>query len=197
MLCLIFGIYVFRTLSISTIQISFACGKSDFFGPKDPKNIQIKKAIVNMQSNTRQEIRLRAAGKGDLSIVADLLSHLGYTPKRPCLSQAFDQALTDESLHILLAADNVQCLGLITLRTQVCLRLAGTLASIEELVVHPRARGLGIGCCMLEWAKATAKDMQAVRLEVAISTSRQSYERQFYLKNGFSLARSRLYRWPG
>ncbi|MDZ7761440.1 MAG: GNAT family N-acetyltransferase [Desulfovermiculus sp.] len=123
------------------------------------------------------------------------MSHLGYTPKRPCLSQAFDQALTDESLHILLAADNVQCLGLITLRTQVCLRLAGTLASIEELVVHPRARGLGIGSQMLEWAKNQAEALRAARLEVIISTSRQSFERRFYLKNGFTLAHSRLFRW--
>ncbi|MDZ7761080.1 MAG: GNAT family N-acetyltransferase [Desulfovermiculus sp.] len=92
-------------------------------------------------------------------------------------------------------ADNVQCLGLITLRTQVCLRLAGTLASIEELVVHPRARGLGIGSQMLEWAKNQAEAMRAVRLEVIISTSRQSFERRFYLKNGFTLAHSRLFRW--
>ncbi|MFO7801450.1 MAG: GNAT family N-acetyltransferase [Desulfovermiculus sp.] len=142
-----------------------------------------------------QGIRLRPAEKGDLPVVTELLAHLGYTPKMPWLSQAFHQALTDESLHILLAADNVQCLGLITLRTQVCLRLAGTLASIEELVVHPRARGLGIGSRMLEWAKKQVEDLQAVRLEVIISTSRQSFERRFYLKNGFSLAQSCLFRW--
>ena len=142
-----------------------------------------------------QGIRLRPAEKKDLPVVTELLAHLGYTPKSPCLSLAFAQALTDENLHILLAVDNVQCLGLITLRTQVCLRLAGTLASIEELVVHPLARGLGIGSQMLEWAKSQAEDLQAARLEVIISTSRQSFERRFYLKNGFSLAQSRLFRW--
>lgn len=140
---------------------------------------------------------MRPAEASDLPVVTELLVHLGYTLENSLFDQVFYQALMDKSLHIFLAAENVQCLGLITLRTQVCLRLAGTLATIEELVVHPRARGLGIGSYMLEWAKTTAKDMQAVRLEVAISTSRQSYERQFYLKNGFSLARSRLYRWPG
>ncbi|MFP4284666.1 MAG: GNAT family N-acetyltransferase [Desulfovermiculus sp.] len=150
-----------------------------------------------MQNNTMQGIRMRPAQAGDLPVVTELLIHLGYAVENSVLDQVFDQALMDESLHVFLAADNVQCLGLITLRTQVCLRLAGTLATIEELVVHPRARGLGIGCCMLQWAKDTAKEMQAVRLEVAISTSRQSYERRFYLKNGFFLARSRLYRWPG
>ncbi len=148
-----------------------------------------------MQSNPRQGIRLRPAGKGDLPVVTELLAHLGYTPESSLLSEAFHRVLTDESLHILLAADNVQCLGLITLRTQVCLRLAGTLASIEELVVHPRARGLGIGSQMLEWAKNQAEAMRAVRLEVIISTSRQSFERRFYLKNGFTLAHSRLFRW--
>lgn len=148
-----------------------------------------------MQSNTMQGIRLRPAEKGDLLVITELLAHLGYTPERSLLSQAFHRALMDESLHILLATDNVQCLGLITLRTQVCLRLAGTLASIEELVVHPRARGLGIGSHMLEWAKNQAENLQAARLEVIISTSRQSFERRFYLKNGFSLAQSRLFRW--
>ncbi|MFO7875581.1 MAG: GNAT family N-acetyltransferase [Desulfovermiculus sp.] len=150
-----------------------------------------------MQSSTMQGIRMRPAETSDLPVVTELLVHLGYTLENSLFEQIFHRALMDESLHVFLAADNVQCLGLITLRTQVCLRLAGTQLTIEELVVHPRARGVGIGSCMLKWAKTRAKDQQAVRLEVAISTSRQSYERQFYLKNGFTLAQSRLYRWTG
>ena len=77
------------------------------------------------------------------------------------------------------------------------MRLAGCMVTIDELVVTAGARGAGIGARMLELAKAEAARVGARRLELHTARRRASYERGFYVKNGFAEVDSAVMRWEG
>jgi GNAT superfamily N-acetyltransferase len=62
---------------------------------------------------------------------------------------------------------------------------AGLLVTIDEMVVAETARGAGVGARLLEHAKAEATRVGARRLELHTARPRPSYERGFYVKNGF------------
>lgn len=141
-------------------------------------------------------VGFRPATQEDISTVQSLLNHLGYNPPYQKLRDVFLELLTNPSFHCILAVSRTDghVLGMITLRSLPCLRLAGELVSIEELVVHAGWRGRGIGQALTAYALEYAKNRHAVRIEVLTSEARESTQRGFYEKAGFVQAPSRVYR---
>lgn len=142
-----------------------------------------------------KDVVFRPATSDDTASVAELLESLGYPKHISGFRPVFEQALQDHSLKILLAEQDQACLGLLTLLTSTSLRLGGPLVAIEELVVHPAVRGRKLGGRLVEQAKEHARRCGAAVLEVHTTTSRESFKRQFYVKNGFVLAESCVLRW--
>ncbi len=89
-------------------------------------------------------------------------------------------------MRVLVAEDDAgRVVGLLALSYRAQLRLAGTLVTIDELVVAQRARGRGVGRALLDRAKTIATELGATRVELSTNRARESFSRGFYTKNGF------------
>jgi GNAT superfamily N-acetyltransferase len=136
---------------------------------------------------TGESLIIRRAARHDAAHAYRLLGALGY----PDLDQAeftnvFDALLADDTAVILIAlSSSGQAVGLASLSYRPQLRLAGTLVTLDEFVIAEEARGRGVGRALLDEVKRVARSLGARRLELETSRRRESYQRGFYLKNGF------------
>lgn len=125
-----------------------------------------------------------------------LMAELGY----PDLSMAsfaktYASVLKNPAMTLIVAEDeNGGIVGLASISRRPQLRLKADLVTIDELVVPAHARGLGVGSALLEHAKEIAENSGAGRLELETNRGRESYRRQFYIKNGFTEADSAVMR---
>lgn len=148
--------------------------------------------------------KIRRASKQDFESAYDLVGHLGYPNlNRELFKRVYESVLDHPDMIVLVAeSDSGNIIGLesISLRPQI--RLAGLLATIDELVVAETARGQGIGRALLNEAKAVTKriaeeNQLSLRLQLETNRSRESYLREFYVKNGFKEADSAIMRFAG
>ena len=141
-------------------------------------------------------IIIRRAFENDLEAALFLLEALGYPNlERQAFNSAFVDVLQHPDMIVLLAIDESdQIVGLMSLSHRPQLRLAGKILSIDELAVLEIARGQGIGQKLLNEARRFAKEIGAKRIELHTNRNRESYRRQFYVKNGFTEANSALMR---
>ncbi len=98
------------------------------------------------------------------------------------------------AMTLLVAEYDGDVVGLASLSRRPQLRLAGDLITIDELVVADRTRGLGVGRAILQRVKSMSQELGARRLELETTRTRESYERRFYVKNGFTEANSAVMR---
>jgi GNAT superfamily N-acetyltransferase len=139
---------------------------------------------------------IRHAVESDVESAHTMIAALGYPDiKQADFKQAFAEVLEHKDSRILLAetADG-QIIGLMTISYRPQLRLAGMLVCIDELVIADSARGIGIGGAFLKEVKRFAAEMGAQRLELHTNRERVSYQRAFYVKNGFSESNSAVLR---
>ncbi len=142
------------------------------------------------------DIVIRRATESDVEAVVTLLAALGYHElERIAFSATFAKVLRHPEMRVLLALDaGKQAVGLMTLSHRPQLRLAGKVLSIDELAVLETARGRGIGQKLLQEARRVATELGAKRIELHTNRHRESYRRQFYVKNGFTEANSAILR---
>ncbi|HJZ69353.1 MAG TPA: GNAT family N-acetyltransferase [Blastocatellia bacterium] len=139
---------------------------------------------------------IRLANESDHEAVFKLMADLGY----PGLSQArfaetYERVLKHPAMRVIVAEDETGAIvgiSSVTIRPQ--LRLTSDLVTIDELVVVDSARGRGVGRALLAHVKAIAVDAKAGRLELETNRARESYRREFYVKNGFAEANSAVMR---
>jgi len=113
----------------------------------------------------------------------------------PRLKEILHRIMSDPEIDVFLAIDSANCaVGLISLRSFPVLRLGGEQVSIEELVIAPEYRGMGIGEGLVNFAKHYARQKGAVRLEVLMNKNREGFHRNFYGKSGFEMAQNAVYR---
>lgn len=146
----------------------------------------------------RGRFAIRSAEASDLDAAYALVVALGYPDlEREAFARAFPAVLEHPETLVLVAeeAETGQLVGLMSLSHRPTLRLGGVIASIDELVIAGRARGLGVGGALLARAKTEAARLGARRLELTTNRARESYRRGFYVKNGFAEANSALMRW--
>ena len=142
------------------------------------------------------DFTIRRAVEGDVETAQQMIESLGYASI--CLDdfkRAFIETLNHRDSFVFVAEEgNGRGLGLMTVSHRPQLRLAGMLVSIDELVVIDEARGLGVGRALLHEAKQIAAKMGARRLELHTNRGRVSYQRRFYVKNGFTEINSAVMR---
>jgi len=143
-------------------------------------------------SHARETIeRARTVTPDLVGAMAELLPAL--SPQRPPPDAAQLQAiLDDERLHLFLARDPQGAIaGMITL---ILYRApTGLRARIEDLVVSPRHRGLGLGRALMEHAMLAARQAHAHVLDLTSNPSRLEAN-QLYLALGFTRWETNVYR---
>lgn len=139
---------------------------------------------------------IRLATESDARAAFDLMSELGY----PDISfarfvETYNSVLEHPAMSLMLAEDEQgTIIGLVSISNRPQLRLAGALVTVDELVVADRARGRGMGRQLLNAALGMFRESGARRIELLTNRSRESYRREFYVKNGFVEADSAVMR---
>jgi N-acetylglutamate synthase-like GNAT family acetyltransferase len=144
------------------------------------------------------EIALRKATSADATSALALVRELGYGGLDELIfARVFSAVLDAPSQQVWLAEQNDVIAGLMSIIIKPQIRLAGFVVTIDELVVTEASRGEGVGTKLLDLAKAEALRVRARRLELHTARGRPSYERGFYVKNGFTEVDSAVMRWNG
>lgn len=135
-------------------------------------------------------IVIRKATLQDEAGIFDLLRQLlsGPTPTenpidRPISADTFREIVSnDEKGSILVAEQDDDIVGVITLSYPVAIRCGGIYSCIEEFIVSERIRGKGVGGQLLEAAidQATSKDCREIQVN---RPSEMSYP--LYLQHGW------------
>jgi GNAT superfamily N-acetyltransferase len=142
------------------------------------------------------EFKIRRAVEIDREAAHRLIAELGYSEINPVdFKKVFAEALNHKETFVFLAEEDLgKVIGLMSISYRPQLRLAGTLVCIDELVIAEEARGMGVGKALLNVAKDIAAQLGAKRLELHTNRGRVSYQRAFYVKNGFSESNSAVMR---
>ena len=134
-------------------------------------------------------IQLIVADDSHTDVVATMLSTLfeevGHTPDYDAIAAIFNEIDADDRHSTLLAMDEEEAVGVITLAESISLYAGGHIGVINELYVVPEYRSEGVGKILLDAAKDLGEERGWVRLEV--TTPGDEYERtlRFYEREGF------------
>jgi N-acetylglutamate synthase-like GNAT family acetyltransferase len=138
---------------------------------------------------------IRPATDADMQAAFKLIGELGYPDVDfNEFATTYSSVQNHPGMTLLLAEHDGDVVGLASISRRPQLRLAGDLITIDELVVADTARGLGVGRSLLQHVKTMSQDSGARRLELETTRTRESYERSFYVKNGFTEADSAVMR---
>lgn len=146
-------------------------------------------------------INIGLAGINDSAEVADLVEQLlmELEPAAAEEIQAMEitavaaQLMADQQIHALLAYDNNQAIGVLTLHACAAIYAGGEFGEISEFYVDPGYRSKGVGVSLLDAAKTQAEQRGWRRLEVGAPPSNASPRTlAFYQANGFKPTGERL-----
>jgi GNAT superfamily N-acetyltransferase len=137
---------------------------------------------------------IRLARPDDVPAVAGILRELGWfahvaaeppaaTEER--IARHLDQCQRDDSHLVLVAEAGGQVAGYCAVHWIPYLTLAGPEGFVSELFVGAPFRGQGIGRQLLATVQAEARRRGCCRLMLMNLRKRESYQRQFYPKQGW------------
>ena len=118
---------------------------------------------------------VRKAMAEDEAVVIDLLKELRAASEMPSdssdnwpkMAVTFQEVIRDEALGtVLLAEEESDAIGLLTLSYPTAMWCGGIYTCIEEFVVREQARGKGVGGKLLETAFAEAKTKDCEEIQV-------------------------------
>jgi GNAT superfamily N-acetyltransferase len=140
-------------------------------------------------------IKIRKATPEDAPELSVLLKEIGWfelvksepleeTTRR--VRSHIEQCLADSS-HCLLVAEAPEgpIVGYVSVHWLPYLFMRGPEGFVSELFVCESARGQGVGKQLLEAIETEARARGCVRLSLINLRSRESYQRQFYIKAGW------------
>ena len=139
---------------------------------------------------------IRQAIENDVQAAFKLMAELGYSDLSLARFVETYQAVLEHPTMLLIVAEdeNEKIIGLASISHRPQLRLTGNLVTIDEFVIAHEVRGKGVGRELLNGAIAMAMKVGARRLELETNRARESYRREFYVKNGFVEADSAVMR---
>ncbi|MGO9482912.1 MAG: GNAT family N-acetyltransferase [Candidatus Kryptoniota bacterium] len=140
-------------------------------------------------------ISIRLANPGDIPGITDILRNLGWFDKlshaplevaQGQIGRHLALCMSDESHTVYVAEEGGVIEGYVSVHWIPFLFLRGPEGYISELVVADPNRGHGIGAQLLEKVNADAKKHCCSRLSLLNSRGRESYQRGFYQKHGWT-----------
>ena len=130
-------------------------------------------------------VELRRATLNDWQQVYGLICELKQREfDRNAFRTGFAANLLDPHFRYQLALHNGQTVAMLGLHLQFHLHHVNWIAEIQELVVMPHARGLGVGKRLLAWAEQEARQAGAEMIELSTSTGRRDAHR-FYQREDY------------
>ena len=99
--------------------------------------------------------------------------------------------LEDEKYHYLVAVENQNVIGFVSVNIDYHLHHEDKVATIEELVMNKQYRGHGIGKALITYVKQLALDHHCEVIELTSKFAR-TRAHQFYEQNGFFKASYKL-----
>jgi len=96
---------------------------------------------------------------------------------------------------ILLARHKDKVVGMVSLLFSISTALGGRVAMLEDMVVLPEQRGLGMGSALLTAAIKTARDNGCLRITL-LTDSDNAIAQGFYEKQGFVRSAMLAFRRP-
>ncbi|MBI4800755.1 MAG: GNAT family N-acetyltransferase [Desulfarculus sp.] len=136
------------------------------------------------------EISIGLASMADIPGLCDLLALLfsqeaEFTPDRAAQERGLAAIIADPARgHILVARQHAQPLGMISILYGVSTALGGPVATLEDLVVAPAARGCGLGSRLLASAIEHARGQGCLRLTLLTDGDNVDAQR-LYARQGF------------
>ena len=140
-------------------------------------------------------VAVRKAGPDDATALTEVirsvkyfthLIELPFKEARAMVARALQRDLTCNEALVLLAEDaEGRILGYCAVHWLPYLLFEGPEGYVSELFIHESARGCGVGTRLLEAVKAEGRLRGCVRLSLLNGRQRESYQREFYRKNGW------------
>lgn len=139
------------------------------------------------------------ASEADIPELSKLLSQLftqevEFQPDDSAQRQGLSAIITNPDVGaILVARDKAKVIAMVNLLFAVSTALGGRVATLEDMLVVPAARGMGIGSALLSYAIEFAKCHQVKR--ITLLTDRENHPAQrFYSQHGFEPSTMTPYR---
>lgn len=138
---------------------------------------------------------VRRARPGDAMHVLALVEQLGYRPDIRGFDETFAQVVRHPEAAVFVATEGLRLLGYLAMSHRPQIRLGGRAAYLDELVIDERHRGAGVGTALLREAVEYARGLGCTRVDLQTGRGRESYQRGFYLSQGFTEIDSALFRF--
>ncbi|MBI5522505.1 MAG: GNAT family N-acetyltransferase [Desulfarculus sp.] len=142
------------------------------------------------------------ATPADIPGLCDLLALLfsqeaEFAPDRAASERGLAAIIADPARgHVLVARHNAQPLGMISILYGISTALGGPVATLEDLVVAPGARGAGLGTRLMEHAIAHARAQGCLRLTLLTDgdnvDAQRLYKREGFVVSGMVVMRKML-----
>lgn len=133
------------------------------------------------------------ATPADIPGLCDLLALLfsqeaEFSSARAAQERGLAAIIADPAVgHILVARQDAQPLGMISILYGISTALGGPVATLEDLVVAPEARGAGLGSRLLSHAIDHARGQGCLRLTLLTDGDNVDAQR-LYKRQGFALS---------
>ena len=140
------------------------------------------------------EVKIRKVEIEDASRLAEILRSFGWfaafenedaETSVERVRRHLSLCLADDSHSMYVAEVDGRVLGYTSVHWLPYLLLAGPEGYVSELFVQQEGRSQGLGTRLLEAIKQEARQRGCVRLMLLNNRGRESYQRQFYAKNGW------------
>ena len=121
------------------------------------------------------------------TMLAALFEEVGHSPDYDAIAAIFDEIDADDRHSTLVAMDDDEPVGVITLVETLSLYAGGRIGVLNELYVVPEYRSEGVGKILLDAAKELGEERGWVRLEVSTPGDEYARTLRFYEREGFML----------
>lgn len=135
--------------------------------------------------------RVELATLADIDRLSELLTMLftqeaDFRPDPEKQRVGLERIIADSRAgHILVLRQDGEVVGMVNLLYTVSTALGGTVAILEDMIVHPDQRGSGAGSCLLQGAIAFARHQGCLRITLLTDLDNSGAIR-FYQRHGFS-----------
>ena len=134
---------------------------------------------------------IRRITASDVASAAALLAELGYPTTEADLGERLKAIATNPDDAVLVAAEDGNILGLVSVHSFEMIHRPGRLGRITSLIVAASARGRGLGTNLLAAAEKHLRAYGCAKLEVTSGEQRSSAH-DFYAANGYKEERVRF-----
>ena len=134
---------------------------------------------------------IRRITASDIPSATALLAELGYPTTEADLGERLKAIATNPEDAVLVAAEDGNILGLVSVHSFEMIHRPGRLGRITSLIVAASARGRGLGTNLLAAAEKHLRAYGCAKLEVTSGEQRSSAH-DFYAANGYKEERVRF-----